>query len=76
MTPAEIVISLLIYNVLVVALSFYWGYNYAVTKWHLGDLNAYITTRFPTPWKAYQLGVREGYEQGLRDGQEIPDEPA
>lgn len=38
------------------------------------SIEEYINTKFPTRWAAYKQGVNEGYEQGLRDGQEIPDE--
>ena len=47
------------------------GYQYAVAKYRLGDINAYITESFPNEWQAYKRGVDEGYAQGLQDGQEI-----
>jgi hypothetical protein len=40
------------------------------------DVKAYIEKNLPDKWAAYKKGVHEGYEQGLRDGQEMPDEPA
>jgi len=40
------------------------------------DINAYIKRRHGETWASYQEGVNQGYAQGLRDGQDIPDEPA
>lgn len=54
------------------ALGAFWGYHYAVRRFHLGDINKYLSTAFPNRWAAYKQGVHEGYEQGLRDGQEQP----
>lgn len=40
------------------------------------DINNYISKNFPNLWTAYKKGVTEGYEQGLRDGQDIGHESA
>jgi hypothetical protein len=53
-------------------LGMFWGYQLAVHRYYLGDLNKYLNTKFPDVWTAYRRGVNEGYAQGLRDGQENP----
>jgi hypothetical protein len=40
------------------------------------DIDKYIEDNLPDRWSAYTKGVSEGYEQGLRDGQDFPDESA
>lgn len=58
------------------ALGFYWGYTFAVRRFQLGQIQDYISKHLPDRWAAYKQGVHEGYEQGLRDGQEMPGESA
>lgn len=36
------------------------------------NVEKYIQKNLPDRWAAYKKGVHEGYEQGLRDGQEMP----
>lgn len=49
------------------------GYNYALKRYAWNDVKKveeYVKATMPNEWQAYQKGSREGYEQGLRDGQE------
>lgn len=70
MTYERLVIGLAIFYLLSIAMAFYWGFTYAVDKYQLGNLEAFLKRKFPDKWKAYKVGVDEGYTQGLRDGQE------
>ena len=58
---------------------FVFGYEFGRGR-HSGisaqDIDAYIKKHHAEVWKSYQTGVSQGYGQGLRDGQDIPDEPA
>jgi hypothetical protein len=56
-------------------LGLYWGYQYALHHHQIPDVesvNKYIQKNFPNQWAAYQKGVFEGYEQGLKDGRTPP----
>jgi hypothetical protein len=62
-----------VFLIIVAAGFFFIGYN--VSNMGRGkpltpnDINDYIGKKFPDLWGAYKQGVHEGYEQGLRDGQ-------
>lgn len=50
----------------------YWGW--ILHDWRhpcikVNAIDDYIQSTLPTEWAAYEKGVHEGYEQGLRDGQ-------
>ena len=70
MTNTSILIGLAILYAVSAAMAFYWGFTYAQTKYQLTDITKYLHEKFPDKWAAYKQGAREGYEQGLRDGQE------
>jgi hypothetical protein len=60
-------------------LGYVWGWlshKHQATPITIQSIEAYVKDKFPDTWAAYKKGVSEGYEQGLRDGQEMPDEPA
>lgn len=55
----------------------FWGWGLArhrQTPITTQSIEAYIAKTMPDSWSAYKKGVHEGYEQGLRDGQELPNE--
>jgi hypothetical protein len=77
MSETSLFIGFMLLVLCVAALGFYWGWvshKSQATPITTQSIEAFVTEKFPTEWKAYQMGVREGYEQGLRDGQEMPDE--
>ena len=50
------------------------GYRYGIKKHQKQDhakITKYLHEMLPNEWAAYQRGVHEGYDQGLRDGQDI-----
>ena len=54
---------------------FIWGYTYAIHHHKIENVESirtYIANNFATEWDAYQLGFKEGYEIGGRDGREPP----
>lgn len=74
MTEILIIIA---YGVLSMFGGIWVGYSYhrsVTTGIAIQSIEKYVADKFPDPWAAYKKGVREGYEQGLRDGQEISDE--
>jgi hypothetical protein len=55
------------------ACGLYWGWviaRHRQTPITTQSIEKYIEDQFPDLWSAYKKGVFEGYEQGLRDGQE------
>jgi hypothetical protein len=38
---------------------------------NMEEVQRYIKRQMPDVWAAYHNGIREGYAQGLRDGQEL-----
>lgn len=51
------------------------GYQSAIHYHEIPDVqkvNKYIQDNFPNQWAAYQKGVFEGYEQGVKDGKNPP----
>jgi len=69
---------LVIIGAMVLALAMYFiGYQRGRgvnTPIRTEDINRYISEKFPDLWAAYKQGVNEGYEQGLRDGQDLSHE--
>ena len=52
-----------------------WGYRYAINHHKIESVESirkYIADNFATEWDAYQLGFKEGYEIGNKDGREPP----
>lgn len=79
MTDTTILIGLIVLVCAVAAIGFLWGWlshRSQATPITTQSIEAFVTEKFPDEWRAYKMGVTEGYEQGLRDGQEMPDEPA
>ena len=55
------------------ALGIFWGQAWAkrnATPITIESIEKYVSENFPNEWAAYKRGITEGYEQGLRDGQE------
>jgi hypothetical protein len=58
------------------AFTFYAGHQSHKTKSQeesIENVKYYLEHTLPNEWTAYKKGVDEGYEQGLRDGQEPPE---
>ena len=72
MIPLVLFIGILI----IAALASWFGWElYKKSHPPAGDpheIHKYIMEEFPDEFTAYQKGVREGYTQGLRDGQDPP----
>ena len=62
--------AMIIVIIMAIALAFYWGYYYAKDNSPFKNIDKYINKNFPDKWAAYKKGAHEGYEQGLRDGQD------
>ncbi|HEX9016811.1 MAG TPA: hypothetical protein VF960_12540 [Chloroflexota bacterium] len=54
--------------------AFLLGYERGKMKHTRVDVRAYIRRHYPDQWAAYRRGISEGYAQGLRDGQEMPED--
>jgi protein-S-isoprenylcysteine O-methyltransferase Ste14 len=68
-----LVIVLVVTLVLGFAMGFYWGRAWVLshaTPITTQQIERYLEEKFPDEWAAYERGVMEGYNQGLRDGQE------
>jgi hypothetical protein len=58
--------------------AYYFGKEASKTKSKaesIANVKDYLDKTIPNEWTAYQKGVNEGYEQGIRDGQDPTDEP-
>ncbi len=51
----------------VFSLGYWLGKKNAPTA--VAGVKSYLQNEFKTEWEAYKKGVKEGYETGLRDGQ-------
>ena len=71
-----LIFAIMVLMVLVwLCLGLYWGYHYALHHHKIVEVESvskYINDNFPTEWDAYQLGFKEGYEIGSKDGREPP----
>jgi hypothetical protein len=59
--------------------AYYFGREASKTKSKaesIENVRDYLDKTIPNEWTAYKKGVGEGYEQGLRDAEDNPDEPA
>ena len=68
-----ILIPLIIIVITGFVFAFAWGYNHSASKQHeaqIQNIKDYLDHSIPNEWTAYKKGVDEGYDQGLRDGQE------
>jgi len=75
MSDPIIFFIMLLMVVVWLCLGLYWGYHYAIHHhkiMEIDDVRSYIITNFATEWDAYQLGFKEGYEIGAKDGREPP----
>jgi len=75
MTDAIVIVAFLIMFGTTLAASYYFGREANKTR-HIANVKDYLDHTIPNEWAAYKHGVNEGYEQGLRDKEEDPDEPA
>lgn len=69
----EFLVSLFIVFLMCMGVTAYWAYN--IAKYHhrqeqIKNVKDYLDHTIPNEWTAYKKGVNEGYEQGLRDGQD------
>jgi hypothetical protein len=75
----QLFILIILALILWTCIGFYWGaklesrHQQAVP---IDNIKKYLEQQMPNEWTAYQHGVKEGYTQGLRDGQGEHDEPA
>lgn len=79
MNQAPLLIASAVFLVMVAIMAFKTGWEAhksRATPITIQSIEEYIESTFPDLWAAYKKGVSEGYEQGLRDGQEDPSEPA
>jgi len=69
---------LIVLFILSLLFAFSWGARHEIEKHsdQFGQIRQYLDSEIPNEWSAYKKGVHEGYEQGLRDGQDDTDEPA
>jgi hypothetical protein len=75
MNPEILFLIIILSCVLWLAIGLYWGYTYAIQHHKIESvesIRSYIKDNFATEWDAYQLGFKEGYEIGGKDGREPP----
>lgn len=64
------VLTLLIELIMVGVVTFVAGWTFGRERQHpidIKDIDGYLKDNFPTQWDAYHRGIKEGYDQGLRD---------
>jgi preprotein translocase subunit SecG len=73
MTNTIVLLLFLLFFISTLAFTFYMGHQTHKKKSQeesIENVKHYLEKTIPNEWTAYKKGVDEGYEQGLRDGQD------
>jgi hypothetical protein len=71
-----LIFGMLTLIIIIMLFAFSWGTSHEKDKQHdiqIQRVRDYLDHEIPNEWTAYKKGVHEGYDQGLRDGQEPPE---